>query len=51
MANTVRVTPAQVRAAKLKVKRSAQAGEQVSPGVAAIATAQRSTSSCLRQAG
>lgn len=43
MAKTVRVTSAQVNAAKLKVKRSAISGRYVSPGVKAIADAKRET--------
>lgn len=43
MAKTVRVTSAQVNAAKLKVKRSAISGRYVSPGVKAIANAKRET--------
>lgn len=41
VSKTIRVTPAQVRAAKLKVKRSALSGKQVSAGVSAIANARR----------
>ena len=41
MAKVVRVTPTQVRAAKLKVKWSAENGQQVAPSVAAIANARR----------
>lgn len=41
MAKTVRVTSAQVNAAKLKVKRSAITGKYVSRGVEAIANAKR----------
>jgi len=42
VAKTVRVTSAQVNAAKLKLKRSAASGKFVSPGVNAIANAKRS---------
>lgn len=45
MAKTVRVTSAQVNAAKLKVKRSAISGRFVSSGVKAIANAKRDTGS------
>ena len=41
MAKTVRVTSAQVNAAKLKVKRSATSGKFISPAVSAIANAKR----------
>lgn len=41
MAKTVRVTSAQVNAAKLKVKRSQSTGKYVSRGVEAIANARR----------
>jgi len=41
MATTVKVTPVQVRAAKLKIKRSALSGAFVSPGVSAVANAKR----------
>lgn len=41
MAKTVRVTSAQVRAAKLKVERSKAKGKSVSPSVTAIANARR----------
>lgn len=44
MAKIVRVTRAQVNAAKLKIKRSAVTGRSVSPGVLAIANAKPSTS-------
>lgn len=42
MAKTVRVTSAQVNAAKLKVQRSASTGKFVSPAVTAIANARPS---------
>lgn len=45
MAKIVKVTPAQVNAAKLKVKRSAISGKTVSDSVAAIANAKRTTNS------
>lgn len=41
MAKTVRVTPTQVEAAKLMVKRSASTGRHVSPSVTAIANARK----------
>lgn len=41
MAKVVEVTPAQVKAAKLKIKRSAATGKQVSSSVVAIANAKR----------
>ena len=41
MAKTVKVTAAQVSAAKLKIKRSAVSGAVVSPGVRAVANAKR----------
>jgi hypothetical protein len=41
MAKVVRVTPTQVRAAKLKVKWSTENGQPVAPSVAAIANARR----------
>jgi hypothetical protein len=44
VAKTVRVTSAQVNAAKLKVKRSAITGKYVSPGVKAVADAKRESS-------
>lgn len=44
MAKTVRVTSAQVNAAKLKVQRSAVSGKFVSRGVQAIANAKRPVS-------
>ena len=44
MAKVVRVTSAQVNAAKLKVKRSAATGRFVSSSVSAIANAKRQTS-------
>lgn len=44
MAKTVRVTSAQVNAAKLKVQRSATSGRFVSRGVEAIANAKRDRS-------
>jgi hypothetical protein len=44
MAKTVKVTPAQVNAARLKVKRSAASGRFVSSSVSAIANAKRSAS-------
>lgn len=43
MAKTVRVTSAQVNAAKLKVRRSAINGRYVSRGVTAVANAKRGT--------
>lgn len=43
MAKIVRVTSAQVNAAKLKVKRSTASGKFVSRGVSAIANATRSS--------
>ncbi|HEX7538619.1 MAG TPA: hypothetical protein VF391_16635 [Dermatophilaceae bacterium] len=43
MAKIVRVTPAQVDAAKLKIKRSIAAGKLVSPSVSAVASARRAT--------
>jgi len=43
MAKIVRVTPAQVSAARLKVKRAVAAGKFVSPGVNAVANARRLT--------
>ena len=39
MAKTVRVTRAQVNAARLKIKRSAVSGKYVSPSVHAVANA------------
>lgn len=44
MAKTVRVTTAQVNAAKLKIQRSAVTGRSVSRGVQAIANAKPSSS-------
>ena len=44
MSKIVKVTPAQVNAAKLKVKRSAATGRYVSSSVSAIANAKRSSS-------
>jgi hypothetical protein len=44
MARIVKVTPAQVNAAKLKVKRSAATGRPVTANVAQIANAKRGTS-------
>lgn len=41
MAKTVRVTSAQVNAARLKVKRAASSGKHISVGVSAIANAKR----------
>lgn len=41
MARIVKVTPAQVHAAKLKVKLSASTGRSVSPSVTAIANARK----------
>lgn len=41
MAKIVKVTPAQVNAARLKVKRSAASGKHVPPSVSAIANAKR----------
>jgi hypothetical protein len=43
MAKIVRVTPAQVNAAKLKIKRSDASGKSVSPSVKAVANARRGT--------
>lgn len=43
MAKIVRVTPAQVNAAKLKMKRSAVTGKYVSQGVKAVANAKRAS--------
>lgn len=43
MAKIVRVTPAQVNAAKLKMKRSALTGKFVSQGVKAVANARRAS--------
>jgi len=45
MAKTVRVTSAQVAAAKLAVKRAAAAGRYVSRGITAIANARRGVDS------
>jgi len=45
MAKIVRVTSAQVNAAKLKVRRSAASGKLVAPSVSALANARRLTSS------
>jgi len=45
MGRTVRVTSAQVHAAKLKVQRSATSGKFVSRGVEAIANAKRASGS------
>ncbi len=45
MTKIVKVTPAQVNAAKLKVKRSAVSGKSVSDSVTAIANAKRATTS------
>ncbi len=45
MTRTVRVTSAQVNAAKLKVQRSAVSGKFVSRGVQAIANAKRPANS------
>lgn len=44
MTKIVWVTPAQVMAAKLKLKRAAATGKVVSPAVSAIANAKRATS-------
>ena len=44
MTKTVRVTSAQVSAAKLKIKRSEISGKLVSPSVLAVANAKRATS-------
>ena len=41
MPKIVKVTPAQIAAAKLKLKRSASAGRAVSPSVTAIANARK----------
>jgi len=43
MAKIVRVTPAQVNAAKLKIKRSVASGKFVPPSVSAVASATRAT--------
>jgi hypothetical protein len=43
MAKTVRVTSAQVNAAKLKIKRSAISGKIVPPSIHAVANAKRAT--------
>lgn len=43
MAKIVRVTPAQVSAARLKVKRAVASGKFVSPSVNAVANARRLT--------
>lgn len=55
MAKVVKVTPAQVNAAKLKVKRSANTGTCVSPSITAIANARkagtRDTDSGRQRAG
>jgi len=51
MARTVRVTSAQVNAAKLKVQRSATSGKSVSRGVEAIANAKRASGSGGSSAG
>lgn len=51
MPKIVRVTSAQVNAAKLKVKRSAVSGKFVSPSVSAIANAKRATSNGSPQTG
>ena len=48
MARTVRVTSAQVNAARLKVKRSAITGKVVSRGVEAIANAKRESGGSSR---
>lgn len=50
MAKVVRVTSAQVNAAKLKVKRSAITGRFVSPGVSAIANAKRQSTNLSQRA-
>jgi hypothetical protein len=44
MAKVVKVTPAQVNAAKLKLKRSAATGRYVTTSVSRIANAKRATS-------
>ena len=44
MTTTVRVTSAQVSAAKLKIKRSEISGKFVPPSVLAVANAKRATS-------
>ena len=44
MTKTVRVTSAQVGAAKLKIKRAAVTGRYVSPSIQAIANAKTATS-------
>jgi len=51
MAKIVRVTPAQVNAAKLKIKRSVASGKFVSPSVSAVASARRATSRSQPAAG
>ncbi|HEX8498877.1 MAG TPA: hypothetical protein VF661_16880 [Actinomycetales bacterium] len=48
MATTVRVTSAQVNAAKLKVKRSASAGKDVPPAVSALANAKSGRNGVVR---
>lgn len=49
MPKIVKVTPAQVNAAKLKVKRSAISGRFVSPSVSILANAKRGSRSTLTQ--
>ena len=51
MGKTVRVTAAQVNAAKLKVQRSSLSGKFVSPSVQAIANAKRPTDNAQRRSG
>ena len=48
MTTMVRVTSAQVNAAKLKLKRATAAGKAVSPAVRAIANAKRADSQQTR---
>ena len=47
MAKVVKVTSAQVKAARLKVARSSKTGKTVSPSVSAIANARRVTSGSI----
>jgi hypothetical protein len=49
MAKIVKVTPAQVHAARLKVKRSASSGKDVSPSVTAIANARKAPAQAAQQ--
>jgi len=48
MPEVVKVTPAQVNAAKLKIKRSAGSGKLVTTNVSRVANAKRATSSSRR---